>query len=194
MPASKVLDTGLARASPQISGYPPRCSYACISIHMVSVASTSIYCASIPLDPWADCSLLLSILLSLSHSSWPYSEVSSSFCDISFATMSATERQGSSDGSSTGEKGITQHIEQVKTNERVPGHTNYYEKDGIRTYGDDEGSSRMAAKRHSSLTDFRPRSRASNDNPPIDELDRHGVPLDWITNPRLPLRRRKTSR
>ncbi|KAI9709983.1 MAG: hypothetical protein M1820_003061 [Bogoriella megaspora] len=29
-------------------------------------------------------------------------------------------------------------VEQVKTRERIPGHTNYYEKDGLRTYGDDE--------------------------------------------------------
>jgi len=27
---------------------------------------------------------------------------------------------------------------QVRTNEAVPGHTNYYEKDGLRTYGDEE--------------------------------------------------------
>ena len=26
----------------------------------------------------------------------------------------------------------------VRTNERVPGHSDYYEKDGLRTYGDDE--------------------------------------------------------
>jgi hypothetical protein len=30
------------------------------------------------------------------------------------------------------------HVEQVHTNERVPGHPGYYEKDGLRTYGDDE--------------------------------------------------------
>ncbi|KAF1991603.1 MFS multidrug transporter-like protein [Aulographum hederae CBS 113979] len=29
-----------------------------------------------------------------------------------------------------------QHLEQIRTAERVPGHTNYYEKDGVRTYGD----------------------------------------------------------
>ena len=29
-------------------------------------------------------------------------------------------------------------LEQIHTNERVPGHSNYYEKDGLRTYGDDE--------------------------------------------------------
>ncbi|KAK5069331.1 hypothetical protein LTS08_008477 [Lithohypha guttulata] len=30
------------------------------------------------------------------------------------------------------------HVEQVHTNEKVPGHPNYYEKDGLRTYGDGE--------------------------------------------------------
>ena len=34
--------------------------------------------------------------------------------------------------------GVAAHIEAVQTNERVPGHANYYEKDGLRTYGDDE--------------------------------------------------------
>lgn len=29
------------------------------------------------------------------------------------------------------------HVEQIHTNERVPGHTNYYEKNGLRTYGDE---------------------------------------------------------
>ena len=33
---------------------------------------------------------------------------------------------------------IGEHLENVKTYEKVPGHTNYYEKDGLRTYGDDE--------------------------------------------------------
>ncbi|KAI9817555.1 MAG: hypothetical protein M1827_001167 [Pycnora praestabilis] len=30
------------------------------------------------------------------------------------------------------------HVEQVTTRERIPGHSNYYEKNGLRTYGDDE--------------------------------------------------------
>lgn len=29
-------------------------------------------------------------------------------------------------------------LDVVHTNEIVPGHPNYYEKDGLRTYGDDE--------------------------------------------------------
>jgi hypothetical protein len=32
--------------------------------------------------------------------------------------------------------GAMEHVEQVHTNERVPGHPNYYEKDGLRTQGD----------------------------------------------------------
>lgn len=30
------------------------------------------------------------------------------------------------------------HVEVVRTVSRVPGNPNYYEKDGLRTYGDDE--------------------------------------------------------
>ncbi|KAK4569575.1 hypothetical protein LTR86_003338 [Recurvomyces mirabilis] len=50
--------------------------------------------------------------------------------------------ESSPDGSTRGhedvEKAAFQHVEQVHTNERVPGHGNYYEKDGLRTYGDGE--------------------------------------------------------
>ncbi|KAG8629479.1 hypothetical protein KVT40_003344 [Elsinoe batatas] len=47
------------------------------------------------------------------------------------------ERTSSSGGSSI-EKAAVQQVEQIHTNERVPGHSNYYEKDGLRTYGDGE--------------------------------------------------------
>jgi hypothetical protein len=30
------------------------------------------------------------------------------------------------------------HVERIATHDRVPGHENYYEKDGLRTYGDGE--------------------------------------------------------
>ncbi|MCJ1314797.1 hypothetical protein MMC15_000109 [Xylographa vitiligo] len=33
---------------------------------------------------------------------------------------------------------IGAQVQEIHTNERVPGHPNYYEKDGLRTYGDDE--------------------------------------------------------
>lgn len=32
----------------------------------------------------------------------------------------------------------TQDLEAIRTISRVPGNTHYYEKDGLRTYGDDE--------------------------------------------------------
>ena len=52
------------------------------------------------------------------------------------------ERASSSEFSSSSpatEKNEPSHrVEVVHTNERVPGHDNYYEKDGLRTYGDDE--------------------------------------------------------
>ncbi|RYN26926.1 hypothetical protein AA0113_g7413 [Alternaria arborescens] len=41
-----------------------------------------------------------------------------------------------SDNSPTTSKPAFNHIEQIHTNEQVPGHTNYYEKDGLRTAGD----------------------------------------------------------
>ncbi|KAL1311225.1 hypothetical protein AAFC00_001416 [Neodothiora populina] len=51
--------------------------------------------------------------------------------------------------------GTNEHIERIKTMEQVPGHTNYYEKDGLRTYGDDEDHDhepKMTARRFLSLT------------------------------------------
>lgn len=30
------------------------------------------------------------------------------------------------------------HVEHIVTHDRVPGHENYYEKNGLRTYGDGE--------------------------------------------------------
>lgn len=36
------------------------------------------------------------------------------------------------------EKKLEAHIEQIHTNEKVAGNPQYYEKDGLRTYGDDE--------------------------------------------------------
>ena len=46
------------------------------------------------------------------------------------------------------------HVEQIHTKERVPGHSNYYEKDGLRTYVDDEDHNhepRMSFRRMMSL-------------------------------------------
>lgn len=46
------------------------------------------------------------------------------------------------------------HVEEIHTNERVPGHTNYYEKNGVRTYGDTDAHDekpRMSFRRTMSL-------------------------------------------
>jgi len=49
---------------------------------------------------------------------------------------------GSSEGSYEGHdgaierKGETTQLETIRTVSRVPGNPNYYEKDGVRTYGD----------------------------------------------------------
>jgi hypothetical protein len=52
--------------------------------------------------------------------------------------MSSEESQIPNKHSLDDEKVIGEHIEEIHTNERVPGHPGYYEKDGLRTYGDDE--------------------------------------------------------
>lgn len=46
-----------------------------------------------------------------------------------------------------------EHVEQVHTNELVPGHPNYYEKNGVRTEGDgvDHTESKMSFARMMSL-------------------------------------------
>ncbi|KAI9655540.1 MAG: hypothetical protein M1821_005333 [Bathelium mastoideum] len=50
----------------------------------------------------------------------------------------APVENGSESPTSTEKEPQLAHIEQIKTRERVPGHSNYYEKDGLRTYGDEE--------------------------------------------------------
>ena len=55
-----------------------------------------------------------------------------------FAIMAVPSSQ-SSENSPVHEKvTVGEHLETVHTNEKVPGHPSYYEKDGLRTYGDDE--------------------------------------------------------
>ena len=44
----------------------------------------------------------------------------------------------SAESSPPGQKANAHLMETVHTNERVPGHQDYYEKGGLRTYGDDE--------------------------------------------------------
>jgi hypothetical protein len=56
--------------------------------------------------------------------------------------MAAIEQEipssSSSDKGNEVSKEPASHVEQIHTNERVPGHPGYYEKNGVRTYGDEE--------------------------------------------------------
>ena len=54
------------------------------------------------------------------------------------ATLTQVPSDRSGSDSPTGNKEPATHVEQLHTNEKVPGHPGYYEKDGLRTYGDDE--------------------------------------------------------
>jgi hypothetical protein len=80
-----------------------------------------------------------------------------------------------------------EHIEHIATKDRVPGHQNYYEKNGLRTYGDGEDHDHepkvsMRVFSRPVLTNKTPDEFPSN-----DVLDSHGIPVDWFSNPRLSL-------
>ena len=51
--------------------------------------------------------------------------------------MVSSDESRTPPGGVDAEKIIDQQVETVHTNERVPGHPSYYEKGGLRTYGDD---------------------------------------------------------
>ena len=53
--------------------------------------------------------------------------------------MTASSHSSSSHSAeATPEKATEAGVENVHTNERIPGQPNYYEKGGLRTYGDNE--------------------------------------------------------
>jgi hypothetical protein len=57
----------------------------------------------------------------------------------------------SSDKGNEVPKAPVSHVEQIHTNERVPGHPGYYEKNGMRTYGDEEDHDHEPPVRHIAL-------------------------------------------
>ena len=84
------------------------------------------------------------------------------------------------------EKEVPTHVEQIHTNERVPGHPGYYEKDGLRTYGDDEDHDHEPPV--CSLASLCIRTSLTNqtdDHFSSIELGVHGVSLDWLASPSL---------
>jgi hypothetical protein len=83
-----------------------------------------------------------------------------------------------------------EHVEQVHTNERVPGHPNYYEKDGLRTQGDGidhEAEPKMTFARMMSLIAMafcKLFVRVCSFRPQLTKL----YSVDRISNPGLSLR------
>lgn len=100
-----------------------------------------------------------------------------------------------SDHSPSASKPAFNHIEQIHTNEQVPGHTNYYEKDGLRTAGDGEdhdAEQPMNFKRLMALVAmaFRAYSPSQTTDTQRSSLANIKNSMDRQPNPRLPLRRR----
>ena len=52
--------------------------------------------------------------------------------------MSASSTPPPASNSSAGDKQQAVEVEKIVTHDQVPGHNNYYEKNGLRTYGDGE--------------------------------------------------------
>ncbi|TVY57147.1 Trichothecene efflux pump TRI12 [Lachnellula cervina] len=69
--------------------------------------------------------------------------------------MSASTTPPASNGSAGGEPQEVKQMERIAVHDQVPGHDNYYEKNGLRTYGDGEDHDHeppMSPKRFMSLT------------------------------------------
>jgi hypothetical protein len=81
-----------------------------------------------------------------------------------------------------------QHLEVIRTVSKVPGNDHYYEKDGLRTYGDDEDhdheppvSQRSGFPWNITLT------VDVDDLPPLHVLSGYGFPVDGISNTSISL-------
>lgn len=87
---------------------------------------------------------------------------------------------------------IGAQVEAIHTNERVPGNTHYYEKNGLRTYGDDEDHDHeppVCAALHTKPEERRVLIDIFSDDPSPDHvLGCHGLPLDWLADSCLPVR------
>lgn len=93
----------------------------------------------------------------------------------------------SSEASPTGEKG-NKTLQAIHTNERVPGQSNYFEKDGLRTYGDDEDHEHEP-RVHYTLAYLLLRLMRGVDVFQENHVaDCYGLPLDWLPDSRLHLR------
>jgi Major Facilitator Superfamily len=81
----------------------------------------------------------------------------------------------------------TEHLEAIRTVSRVP-NPNYYEQDGLRTYGDDQDHDHEPPVSFKCYTI----SGLPTDTSPLDEYAPsdvsgcHGLPLDWISDSSVP--------
>lgn len=77
------------------------------------------------------------------------------------------------------------HVEVVRTISRVPGNPHYYEKDGLRTYGDDEDHDHEPPVRIALVAPGKEvvaDKSLPDEHPPVDVADCHGLPMDRITD------------
>lgn len=84
------------------------------------------------------------------------------------------------------ERVIGAEIEAIHTSERVPGHPGYYEKDGLRTYGDDEDHDHEPPVRCLLCHSRQLLTVGADDLQKDDVFDRYGIPLDRLPNSPLP--------
>jgi hypothetical protein len=96
--------------------------------------------------------------------------------------------EGSLEKETGGGNKNAQHLENIRTVSRVPGNPNYYEKDGLRTYGDDEDHDHEPPVGCIAITlAVIMLTNPPDDYSPFDVLDRNGFLMDWVSNSRLPV-------
>lgn len=76
----------------------------------------------------------------------------------------------------------SEKIEHIATHDKVPGHSNYYEKDGLRTYGDDEDHDHEPEVRHVPQRMYKIDWQRVDVDATLHESSRHGIFVDRITN------------
>lgn len=83
---------------------------------------------------------------------------------------------------------MTEKLEsQLDSKERIPGHPNYFEQNGLRTYGDDQDHNHEPPVR--ALTDVRSQWLMGFVAVflEVHVLAGHGLSLDWLPTPHLPI-------
>jgi hypothetical protein len=77
---------------------------------------------------------------------------------------------------------LDENLEPIRTISRVPGNTHYYEKDGLRTYGDDEDHDHEPPVSSSSPFAYLALICTLVVLPPTHVTYSNGISLDWVTD------------